>query len=278
MTPTVLAPGLAVDRQKIDETLSVILGGSSVPEAGPVHEAMRYAVLGGGQRIRPLLAVRTARLLHSEVEWTWRAAAAVEMIHCASLIIDDLPCMDDEALRRDRPTVHLVYGQATAILAAFALVGLAARIVVEPPIAPAHLPCVLHFQRGLLAMLDCRGLVGGQAMDLQLCGESHESDRRRAAERKTMPLFEISVLAGRCFGTCQPEDEELLEQFGKAFGMGFQLVDDFLDGEAVSIAHMEAYLEEARSCAAAFQEDGRELEELIDYLHARAWQKNHRHR
>ena len=180
--PLLVEHDLATDRLRVDRRLEEHLSG----QVGTVGDAMRYAVLGGGQRLRPILALRVADLLATVTEATLRAACAVELLHSASLIVDDLPCMDNSALRRNRPAAHIQFGEATALLAAFALVGLAARTVADLP----------PFQLHLLRMLDSSSLVGGQALDLALQGPERESQRARVTDLKTVPLFELAVEAG----------------------------------------------------------------------------------
>ncbi|MFN9429540.1 MAG: polyprenyl synthetase family protein, partial [Acidobacteriota bacterium] len=122
---------LVRDKERVDQFLGELLRTESALLANPVSKAMEYATMGTAQRYRPILALRVARMLGAETDAVLRAAAAVELFHSASLIIDDLPCMDDEAMRRGRPAVHRQYGEATAILAAFSMVALSARIVME---------------------------------------------------------------------------------------------------------------------------------------------------
>lgn len=277
MTNSRNGTALRMDRELIDGELSLLLRHKTMPEGGPVHEAMRYAVLGGGQRLRPVLAVRTGRLAGAEERLALRAGAAVEILHCASLIIDDLPCMDDEQERRGRMTVHVAFGEATAVLAAFGLVALAARSVVED-VAPGDLGRALDFQRRLLEVLDCGGLIAGQAMDLQLVGASRDAQRDRLTELKTVPLFQLAVEAGLAFGDATPDEERELIRFGRNFGLAYQMMDDLLDGEESSPDRMVEQSERVLECLRPFGGDAYPLEELIHYLHAKAGQTHYSHR
>ena len=255
---------LVSDRLAVDRYLDSMLAS----QGGPVCEAMRYAVLGSGQRLRPILALRTAVMLRADAAVAMRAAAAVELLHCASLIVDDLPCMDNEQLRRNRPTVHRQFGEATALLAAFALVGLAARSMVEHA-------C---FQARLLSMLDCNSLVGGQALDLALTGETRERNRSRVTHMKTVPLFQLAMEAGTLAATCSKMDCALLLQFGKEFGVAYQMADDYLDGEFDDRAAVDEQFSRARVLLNGFPDGASGLLELVDHLNAKIREEDRRHR
>lgn len=242
-TTASLVADFDLDRTLVERELEDVLSG---PERGnPVREAMRYAVFSGGQRIRPLLSVRVARLLGAPLREACQAAASVELFHCASLIIDDLPCMDDEQIRRGIECTHVRFGESTAILAAFGLVSLAARNVANFP----------RFQKKLLASLDCNALIGGQALEI--------------TDLKTVPLFELAVQAGGVSSPRFSTLEHTLMRFAREFGLAFQLVDDVLDGDLDDIATAYDQLESARKIANMFGERGSELTDLIDYLHDR---------
>ena len=241
---------------------------------------MRYAVLGSGQRIRPLLSIRTGRLIGGGLKWstTLRAGASVELLHCASLIVDDLPCMDNEQVRRDRPTVHVRFGEATAILAAFGLVALAARSLTELDGTGAERAMYIDFQTHLLKALDVGGLITGQSLDLALCGSERERSRALMTELKTVPLFVLSVRAGMLAAGFSAREEEALLEFGHRFGIAYQMTDDLLDGEQNNAEPVVAQLESARCCLRQFGNRSHGLEELVDYLHDRACQDNRNHR
>ena len=280
MTSPALHSELPSDRNLIDNQLRALLkqGDSN---GGPVADAMRYSVLGSGQRIRPLVAIRTARLKGvGGPKWvaSLRSAASVELLHCASLIVDDLPCMDDEQVRRDRPTVHVRFGEATAILAAFGLVALAARSVIELDGTRAERASFVEFQTHLLKVLDVGGLIAGQSLDLALCGKERECSRALMTELKTVPLFVLSVRAGLLLSSSSACEVESLLEFGRRFGIAYQMTDDLLDGEQFDAEPVLAQLESARYCLRDFGNDSHGLEELVDYLHERACQDNRSHR
>ena len=242
------------DRAQIEACLRAILPAAS----SSVAEAMRYAVLGGGQRLRPMLALRVARMLNADESVTSRSAASVELLHCASLIVDDLPCMDNDAMRRNRASVHVEFGEATAVLAAFGLVALAAKTVAEHT----------RFQIKLLSTLDCNSLIGGQALDLALAGENRNRHRSYVTALKTVPLFRLAAEAG-CLCPSIPKAERLAVQaFGCEYGVAYQMVDDYLDAETSCADEVADQLERARACIAGFGDRAGHLLEMLDYLNA----------
>ena len=263
--------GLCLDRQSVEQELRSIL---SPAARSPVSACMDYAVMGRGQRLRPLLAIRVGRLMRSEAALTRRAAAAIELVHCASLIVDDLPCMDNDATRRNRPSAHIAYGESTALLAAFGLVALAARTVMEQEVPERFWGGQRRFQIALLRTLDCASLIGGQVMDLQLSGERREQCRDILNDLKTVPLFLLAIEAGAAYAPAPPPPA--LKQFGRHYGAALQMTDDYLDGEALDIGPLEGQLAAACDCLAPVGAAAGPLEELVEYLHARAQDYRHR--
>ncbi len=206
-----------------------------------LHEAMRYAVLGGGKRVRPLLVHAAGESLGASAAALDCAACAVELIHSYSLVHDDLPCMDDDVLRRGRPTTHVVYGEALAMLVGDALQPLAFEAVLAAAahgVAPA---AVLARAAELAQAAGSRGMAGGQAIDLQAVGgglglEALEDMHRR----KTGAMLRASVRLGAgCAGLVAGTDPrwQALERYADAIGLAFQVVDDILDveGDAASL-------------------------------------------
>lgn len=261
------AQRFAADRAAIESHLAQLLDPGAA--ASPFRRAMQYAVLGQGQRFRPVLALRIARLCGQENLLTLRAAAAVELIHCASLIVDDLPCMDDEATRRNRPATHVAFGEPTALLAAFGLVALAARSVLEQPCPPSQVSGLIRFQCELLRTLDAGGLCEGQDMDLALDAGRREAMRQRINELKTVPLFVLAAEAGLVFSDPDSAQARALRRFAREFGLAFQAVDDYLDKETTALPEVFAQLDSARAALAPFAPAATELHELIEDLHAR---------
>jgi farnesyl diphosphate synthase len=203
-----------------------------VPADAPagLGDAMRYGVLDGGKRLRPLLVLAAAEAVHGVREAAMRAAVAVELIHAYSLMHDDMPCMDNDVLRRGKPTVHVQYGEAQAMLAGDAMQALAFEVLTpddERSIAPA-------LQARLCALLarsaGHAGMAGGQAIDLASIGVAlDESALRDMHRRKTGALLQASVLMGAACGRTEARAWTALAQYGAAIGLAFQVVDDILD-------------------------------------------------
>ena len=198
----------------------------------PLADAMRYAVLGGGKRIRPRLVYATGRLARAPLDMLDRAAAAVEFIHAYSLIHDDLPAMDDDDLRRGRPTVHIRFDQATAILAGDALQALAFEVVSDPSVDAAT---AQRWAKLLATAAGSRGMVGGQVMDL--AGETrtlYHDELETLHRRKTGALLHAAVMMGAGAGSLAEADLEALGKFGAEIGLAFQIHDDVLDATAAT--------------------------------------------
>ncbi|KAA3650598.1 MAG: geranyl transferase [Proteobacteria bacterium] len=198
-----------------------------------LHEAMRYAVLEGGKRVRPLLAHGAGLVTGAAPETIDRAACAVELIHAYSLVHDDMPCMDDDSLRRGKPTVHVEYDDATALLVGDALQSLAFQLLADPGLVPdpaRQLKMVEH----LAVASGSRGMAGGQAIDLQSVGQSISREALEVMHiHKTGALIRASVQLGALCGPLQEADTlARLDQFSKRIGLLFQVVDDILDCEA----------------------------------------------
>lgn len=266
--PGLLRPDLLADRQLVELELRSVLPPAA---SSAVSACMEYAVLGDAQRLRSILAIRTAKLCGGDPELSLRAAASIEILHCASLIVDDLPCMDDDAMRRNRPAAHIAYGQSTALLAAFGLVALAARTVVEQPAAEEQSAAQRRFQLALLRTLDCAGLIGGQVMDLELSGDRREQCRDVLNDLKTVPLFVLAMDAGMAYAPRQDERAQAsLKRFGRQFGVALQMTDDYLDGELKDFASLAGHLDVTRDVLAPFGAAAHPLVDLVEYLHARA--------
>lgn len=193
-----------------------------------LHEAMRYAVLGGGKRVRPLLVHAAGEVAEAAPEACDAAACAVEMIHAYSLVHDDMPCMDDDDLRRGRPTVHKAYDEATALLVGDALQTQAFIVLAETPaLAPeARLKLVAE----LALASGSVGMCGGQAIDLQNVGRAMTRDALEGMHRmKTGALLRASVRMGALCGRIDPAGLAALDRYAAAVGLAFQVVDDILD-------------------------------------------------
>ena len=201
-----------------------------VPAAAPagLGAAMRYAVLAGGKRLRPLLVLAACEAVGGDRSAAIRAACAVELIHAYSLVHDDMPCMDNDVLRRGKPTVHVQFGEAQAMLAGDAMQALAFEVLTpEEGMAPA-------LQARLCALLaraaGFAGMAGGQAIDLASIGQSlDEPTLRDMHRRKTGMLLQASVMMGAACGKASAATLAALNDYGAAIGLAFQVVDDILD-------------------------------------------------
>jgi farnesyl diphosphate synthase len=211
---------------------------SFLPPAGrePVklHQAMRYTTLGGGKRVRPLLVHAAGALFGADADALARAACAVEMIHVYSLVHDDMPCMDDDALRRGKPTVHVAYDEATALLVGDALQAQAFDTLAgAATVPPARLVRMLRL---LAEAAGSSGMCGGQAIDLDSVGLSLGlAQLERMHQLKTGAMLRVSVLLGALAGRdLAPAELEALGAYARAIGLAFQVVDDVLDATADS--------------------------------------------
>jgi farnesyl diphosphate synthase len=202
-----------------------------VPEAAPagLGQAMRYSVLDGGKRLRPLLVLGACEAVCGHTEAALRAACAVELIHAYSLVHDDMPCMDNDVLRRGKPTLHVQFGEAQAMLAGDAMQALAFEVLTpDLSVVPGALQARLC---GLLARsAGHAGMAGGQAIDLASVGlQLDEEALRDMHRRKTGALLQSSVLMGAVCGEVSEASWQALWRFGAALGLAFQVVDDILD-------------------------------------------------
>lgn len=228
---------------RIRETARLVeaaLDASLVMRPGPlgrVVEAMRHGALDGGKRLRPFLVIAAADLFGCPRERSVRVGVAVEMIHCYSLIHDDLPAMDDSDLRRGRPAVHKAFDEATAILAGDALLTQAFEILAEPPTHPdAEIRCALALE---LARASGReGMVGGQMIDIYAEQKNFDLSGIEELQRlKTGALIRFSAVAGGIVGGASAPERAALAAFSEDLGLAFQIVDDLLDafGDAKEI-------------------------------------------
>ncbi|HEY8010089.1 MAG TPA: farnesyl diphosphate synthase [Rudaea sp.] len=226
---------LALWNERADAALAQALP----PEQQPpqeLHRAMRYAVLGGGKRLRPILVYATGSALGAAPERLDAAAAAVEIIHAYSLVHDDLPAMDDDELRRGRPTCHVAFGEAMAILAGDALQALAFEVLAGDSPLATNAAAHVEMLRTLAAACGAHGMAGGQAFDLGAIGKRLTADElERMHVYKTGALIRASVRLGALAAGCR-DDIILaaLDRYGHAIGLAFQIRDDVLDVEGES--------------------------------------------
>jgi len=258
-----------------------------------LHEAMRYAVLGGGKRVRPLLAFAAGAATGASHERVTPIACAVELIHAYSLVHDDMPCMDDDVLRRGRPTVHVEFDEATALLVGDALQAAAFELIADAP-AGSDRGTQLELVRLLALASGSRGMAGGQAIDLASVGKSLTLPELEFMHiLKTGALIRASVTMGAHCGAPTPAELERLDHYAKLIGLAFQVVDDTLDAAAstatlgktagkdadrgkptyVTVLGLERARElaeelrrEAHDAVAGFDERARHLRDLADFV------------
>jgi geranylgeranyl diphosphate synthase type II len=247
---------------------------NALPQA--VHEGMRYCVLSGGKRFRPLLALGAASAVGGSVRRALPVACAVELIHTYSLVHDDLPAMDNADERRGQPSCHRKFGEANAILIGDALLTLAFEVLGRD-----GTPNALAIVRTLGEACGTAGLIGGQVLDLQMISQTRSATvqaLRDVAERKTAALITASVLAGALAGGADATGLRALKRYGQAVGLAFQLIDDLhdADGLAQALGVEEARTEargliaRARGSLAPFGRRSAILRQLADWLDSTA--------
>jgi len=231
-TPEAFAQWVNDATERFEAAASDMLpGAGEVPQR--LHEAMRYAVLGGGKHVRPLLVYAAGVVTAADCEALDRAALAVEYVHAYSLVHDDLPCMDNDVLRRGRPTVHVAFDEATAMLAGDALQAEAFKVLADGAVPASQTASLM---RELAHAAGTQGMCGGQAIDLAAIGQTLSlPELERMHRMKTGALLRAAVLMGALSGQVTLLTEstrEALARYGDAIGLAFQIVDDVLDVEA----------------------------------------------
>jgi geranylgeranyl diphosphate synthase type II len=222
------------DRAAVDAALDRLMPAENV-QPPSIHRAMRYSVQAGGKRVRPILCLESARIFTADVTPVMPLACAVEFIHTYSLIHDDLPALDNDDLRRGKPTCHKQFGEATAILAGDALLTLAFETIANAPIEPSRRVAVLSHVAASAGTVN--GMVGGQVADLEAEGRAiGPADLEYIHRSKTAALIRASVVAGAIGGGADEENVARLKRFGETIGWAFQVVDDILDVEESSAA------------------------------------------
>jgi farnesyl diphosphate synthase len=290
MHPDLAFPVWSGERQRrIEDVLDSALPPTASTPAR-LHEAMRYAVLGGGKRMRALLAYAAGELVEADPAHVDAPAAAVELVHAYSLVHDDLPCMDNDTLRRGKPTCHIAFGEATALLAGDALQALAFEVLAGSKLRESAAACAMLATAG-----GASGMAGGQAIDLYSVGVALAVPELESMHRrKTGALIRASVrLGGMCGRPLDVASSAALDAFARAAGLAFQVVDDVLDvegstatlgksagkdaaqgkptyvtllGLAAAKRRAEALREEAGVALAPFGGSARRLQELSDWI------------
>jgi geranylgeranyl diphosphate synthase type II len=224
---------LEQERAEIDAALEYWLPSEATPPVS-VHQAMRYSVFAGGKRIRPILCLRAGRLFGAEDAAVLPVACALELIHTYSLIHDDLPALDNDSLRRGKPTCHVQFGEALAILAGDGLLTLAFHVLARAPVEAERRVRIIEEISAAAGTVN--GMVGGQVADLEAGGQVVTAGQLEYIHRsKTAALIRAAAVAGGLAGQATAEDLERLRQFGEKIGWAFQVVDDILDVEESSV-------------------------------------------
>jgi geranylgeranyl diphosphate synthase type II len=222
------------DRLAVDASIERLLP-SEETQPLSIHQAMRYSVLAGGKRIRPILCLETARIFSGDVTAALHPACAIEFIHTYSLIHDDLPALDNDDLRRGKPTCHKKFGEAAAILAGDALLTLAFETIGATPVEASRRVAMLT--EIATAAGTVNGMVGGQVADLEAEGQDVGPETLEYIHRsKTAALIRASVTSGALCAGASPDDVARLRRFGENIGWAFQVTDDILDVEESSAA------------------------------------------
>jgi len=222
------------DRAAVEAALNRLMPGENA-QPPSIHRAMRYSVQAGGKRVRPILCLESARIFAADVTVVLPVACAIEFIHTYSLIHDDLPALDNDDLRRGKPTCHKKFGEATAILAGDALLTLAFETIANASIDPARRVAILSHVAASAGTVN--GMVGGQVADLEAEGRAVQPAELEYIHRsKTAALIRASVVSGALGGGADDDDVARLKRFGEAIGWAFQVVDDILDVEESSAA------------------------------------------
>lgn len=223
----------ASSQARVNAALDTLFSAPS-PELARLYEAMRYSVMNGGKRVRPLLAYAACEALGGQAEQANGAACAVELIHAYSLVHDDLPAMDDDDLRRGQPTTHKQFDEACAILAGDGLQSLAFSALLDPALSDCPAQIRLEMVSALALAAGPAGMVGGQAIDLGSVGLKLDQNALEYMHRhKTGALIEASVRLGAlASGRSTPEQLQALQVYARAIGLAFQVQDDILDVES----------------------------------------------
>jgi geranylgeranyl diphosphate synthase, type II len=229
-----LSPFFEEDRLAVDAALDQLLPAETAPPTS-IHTAMRYSVFAGGKRMRPILCLETARFFSGDVTPALHPACALEFIHTYSLIHDDLPALDNDDLRRGKPTCHKKFGQALAILAGDGLLTLAFETIAATPVPAERRTAILTEVAGAAGTIN--GMVGGQVADIEAERQPVDEKMLEYIHRsKTAALIRASVTAGALCAGAGPDDVARLGRFGETIGWAFQVTDDILDVEESSAA------------------------------------------
>lgn len=216
-------------RETVETALDENLPISVQPQAEQFNRAIRYAIFPGGKRWRPMLTLMGAEIAGADPERALRTACAMEYLHTSSIIFDDLPAMDDAATRRGRESLHVVFGESIALLAALALFNQSYSLLVRDARQNGCCDAGLNLVSEAANCIGANGMIGGQAVDLALKGTGQCSDDLASRNLKTTALMRLTVMAGAAVCGADQRDLDALADFGESLGMAYQICDDLLD-------------------------------------------------
>jgi len=228
MTAT-LRQFIAEYREPVERALRQHLPASHQPHAARLNEALEYALFPGGKRWRPLLTLLGASLVGARPAAALPAACALEYLHTSSIILDDLPAMDDAPTRRGRPALHRVYGESVALLAALALLNKSYALLARGARANGFDEAALYLVEEATACIGSDGMIGGQVVDLVLLGKGQQQETLASRNLKTTALMRLTMNAGALACGANQAEADALGFFGDALGMAYQICDDLLD-------------------------------------------------
>ncbi len=275
---------LKQEKKKIEKALNRYLPSTNSKDI--LNQAMRYAVFSGGKRLRPILTLTTYKLLGGKKKDILPLACAIELIHNFTLIHDDLPCMDNDDLRRGKPTSHKVYGEAIALLAGDALLNHAFWLIAKTSLSKKTNPLVyIRMMEELSLALGIRGTIGGQAEDIRLKKNVSLSKLEEIYKAKTAKLIAVSVKIAAILRKTKKKKLSLLTVYGENLGLAFQIVDDILDkdkkkqnptyvsllGEEKAKKLASAKIKLAKTKLKPFGKKAEVLREIADYILSRAY-------
>lgn len=220
---------VAANRPPIERALNDALPVSAAPGTGRFNEAVRYAVFPGGKRLRPLLTLAASRLGGASDEQAMMHACAVEFIHTSSLVLDDLPSMDDAELRRGRPALHLAFGEGTALLVAVALLNQSYALLAGAARDEAQAARLPRLLAEVAACVGASGMIAGQAVEMALSGAPADESVLASRELKTTGLMRLMMVSGGILSGADEEDIKALAAFGESLGRAYQIYDDLAD-------------------------------------------------
>lgn len=220
---------IARHRRLVETALEEHLPLSTQSRAEKLNEALHYALFPGGKRWRPMLTMLGAKLAGAAEDKALPAACAMEFLHTSSIIFDDLPAMDDAAVRRGRPSLHCIFGESVALLAALALLNQSYFLLANSARQFGNGNSAAWLVEEAARCIGPNGMIGGQAVDLALLGTGHESELLVSRNLKTTALMRLTMIAGAVASGANEEDAEVLGDFGESLGMAYQICDDLMD-------------------------------------------------